>query len=282
MSACFDWLECIEAFHQKCHRATTENVVSRNDRTVTLELARGDVDARRDQPSRCALFLPLSFYSQSRSPVNTEGFPNPYEIYALQPGVGLLGMAGFHRTTKSAKRRMRLTDSESLWTVRFSDCDYGYYVVIPNRFVAHGNRPPQRLYGVLFGLPDTSTTDVVTFDDERFISVMASSNEFDFKSPKELADHFFELSRQGQIRIRDQGAASVSARRIRNWLTGNRGTLRHRCPKLLQNSRSDQVLEQLSLLRHQRQSVLTRLFVGNFDREFSFRKPSARNSLCVQ
>jgi len=104
----------------------------------------------------------------------------------------------------------RLTDSESLWTGRFSDCDFRYYVAISNAFVAHGNRPPQRLHGVLFGLPDTSTTNVVAFDDERFISVMASSNESDFKSPKEFADHVFELSRQGQIRIRDQGAASVS------------------------------------------------------------------------
>src|SRR5215472_7983302 len=67
-------------------RAThVENVVSKNDRTVTVELARGDVDARRDQPSRCASLLPLSFYSQSRSPVNTEGFPNPYESHSLQP-----------------------------------------------------------------------------------------------------------------------------------------------------------------------------------------------------
>jgi len=60
-----------------------------------------------------------------------------------------------------------------------------YYVVIPNGFVAHGNRTPRRLHGVLFGLPDTSTTDVVTFYDERFISVTASSNEFDVQIAKE-------------------------------------------------------------------------------------------------
>lgn len=33
---------------------------------------------------------------------------------------------------------MRPTDSESLWTGRFSDCNFRYYVVIPNAFVAHG------------------------------------------------------------------------------------------------------------------------------------------------
>jgi hypothetical protein len=93
---------------------------------------------------------------------------------------------------------MRLTDSESLWTGRFSDCDFRYYLLIPNGFVAHGNRPPRRLHGVLFGLPDTSTTGVVTSDDERFISVMASSNEFDFKSLKEFADHVLHYLGKGK------------------------------------------------------------------------------------
>lgn len=97
-----------------------------------------------------------------------------------------------------ARGNMRLADSESLWTGRFSDCDFRYYILIPNGFVAHGDRPPRRLHGVLFGLPDTSTTDVVTFDDRRFISVMASSNEFEFKSPKEFADHVLDYIRKGK------------------------------------------------------------------------------------
>src|SRR5690349_7971633 len=97
-----------------------------------------------------------------------------------------------------ARGNMRLTNSVSLWTGRFSDCEYRYYVLIPNGFVAHANRPPRRLHGVLFGLPDTSTTDVVTIDDERFISVMAGSNEFAFKSPKELVDHVLDHLRKGK------------------------------------------------------------------------------------
>ena len=97
-----------------------------------------------------------------------------------------------------AKGDMRLTNSESLWTGRFSDCDYRYYVMIPGEFVAHADRPPRRLHGVLFGLPDTSTTDVVTIDDERFVSVMASPNESDFKSLKEFADHVLDHLRKGK------------------------------------------------------------------------------------
>lgn len=96
---------------------------------------------------------------------------------------------------------MRLTNSESLWTGRFSDCDYRYYVLIPHEFVAHADRPPRRLHGVLFGLPDTSTTDVVTIDDERFISVMATANEFEFKSLKGFADHVLDQLRKGKTRF---------------------------------------------------------------------------------
>jgi hypothetical protein len=97
-----------------------------------------------------------------------------------------------------ATGKLRLADSESLWTGRFSDCDFKYYVLIPNGFVAHADRPPRRLHGVLFGLPDTSTTDVVTFDDGRFISVMASSNELEFRSLKESADHVLEYLGKGK------------------------------------------------------------------------------------
>jgi len=106
-----------------------------------------------------------------------------------------------------ATGKMRLADSESLWTERFSDCDFKYYVLIPNGFVAHADRPPRRLHGVLFGLPETRTTNLVTFDDERFISVMARSNELEFKSLKEFADHVLEYLGKGksgfEIRARE-------------------------------------------------------------------------------
>lgn len=118
-----------------------------------------------------------------------------------------------------ATGKMRLTDSESLWTERFSDCDFKYYVLVPNGFVAHADRPLQRLHSVLFGLPDTSTTDVVTFDDERFITVMARANEFEFKSLKDFADHVlndlgkgksgFEIKTQESSRLDEEPAARL-------------------------------------------------------------------------
>jgi hypothetical protein len=97
-----------------------------------------------------------------------------------------------------ARGNMRLTNSESLWTGRFTDCDYRYYVLIPNGFVAHAHHPPAPATWRSIGLPETSTTDVVTIDNERFISVMASSNEFAFKSPKEFVNHVLDHLREGK------------------------------------------------------------------------------------
>lgn len=97
-----------------------------------------------------------------------------------------------------ARGNMRLANSESLWTGRFSDCDYRYYVLIPDGFVAHADRPPQRLHEVRFGLPDTSAADVVTLDDERIISVRARSNESEFKSLKGFADHVLDALGRGK------------------------------------------------------------------------------------
>ena len=99
-----------------------------------------------------------------------------------------------------ARGKMRLTASESLWTGRFSDCDLRYYVLIPDGFVAHGNRPPGHLHTIRFGLPDTATTAVVRFDDERFVSATARPNELQFKSLEEFADqalHFLGKEKSG-------------------------------------------------------------------------------------
>lgn len=83
----------------------------------------------------------------------------------------------------------RVTDSESLWMGRFSDCDLRYYLLIPSGFIGHGTRPPGPIHGLLFGLPDTKTSDVVTAGDERFILVRANVNSRDLRSVEQFADH---------------------------------------------------------------------------------------------
>src|ERR1700736_3777650 len=82
-----------------------------------------------------------------------------------------------------------LTDSESLWREGFADCDLGYYALLPNGFVAHGNHPPNAIHGFLVGLPNTGTTKAVTVEDQRFIRIAAEYNSVDLKSLKESADY---------------------------------------------------------------------------------------------
>lgn len=89
--------------------------------------------------------------------------------------------------------KMQLTASESLWTGRFSDCDLRYYVLIPDGFVAHGDRPVGHLHGIRFGLPDPGTTAIVTLDEKQLISVTARPNELQFKSLEEFADRALQF-----------------------------------------------------------------------------------------
>jgi hypothetical protein len=78
---------------------------------------------------------------------------------------------------------------------------------------------PRRLHGVLFGLHETSTTDVVTIDNERFISVMASSNEFAFKSSKEFVNHVLDHLREGKtgFEVKARQSSSLDGEPATKW-----------------------------------------------------------------
>jgi len=82
----------------------------------------------------------------------------------------------------------RETDSETLWTSRFAHCDYGFYVLLPEKFVGHSNLPPNPCHGFSVGLPDTSTTNFVGSDSERFIWVNAEYNSLEWKSLEEAVE----------------------------------------------------------------------------------------------
>lgn len=121
-----------------------------------------------------------------------------YILALLVVGATAVAQAQQATNNSPATGHTRLTASESLWTRRFSDCDLRYYVLIPSGFVAHANRPPRPIHSVLFGLPDTGTNDVVTVEDERFISVRAIANTLEFKSLAEFSDHVLDYLRQGK------------------------------------------------------------------------------------
>ena len=50
------------------------------------------------------------------------------------------------------------TPSETIWTDRYSNCDHGYYVLLPSGVVGHDSLPPSPNNGFQVELSDPSTT----------------------------------------------------------------------------------------------------------------------------
>jgi hypothetical protein len=129
----------------------------------------------------------------------------------------LFCQASSQKSGKHQEVTVKITDKESLWTGRFSDCDFGYYVLLDG-VVAHGNHPPTPIHGFLIGLPDRFTTDPVTIGDERFIAVSAVDNSSEFASLDDAANWIVGLSREkpgfkllaeGAVRFNDRDAKRV-------------------------------------------------------------------------
>jgi len=73
----------------------------------------------------------------------------------------------------------RLTDSETLWTGRYGNCDYGYFLWLPVGIVAHGNLPLAPNHGVGVPLPDTGRTSAFQDHEDRYVWVDAHYNVVD-------------------------------------------------------------------------------------------------------
>ena len=69
------------------------------------------------------------------------------------------------------KRHWRETDSETLWTVRYTNCDYGYYVLIGPGVVAHNGLPPSPNHGFIVPLQDVGKTTYSLGEKKRFVFV---------------------------------------------------------------------------------------------------------------
>jgi hypothetical protein len=134
------------------------------------------------------------------------------------------------KPVRTAKWKAWETDSESQFTGRYANCDYGFYVLLPIGYLAHGNHSPSPNHGFLIGLPDTGRTDVVSTDDKRFIWVNAEYNSFDLSSLKEAADWRTQSSGEGKKEFKvlhreDTKLNGLAAKLIRYQYEGSSGTV---------------------------------------------------------
>lgn len=94
------------------------------------------------------------------------------------------------------------SDSESLWRGWYAHCDYGFYVVLPDEFVAHSELPPNPNHGFLVGLPDPATTQPVSAEDQRFIYVTAEYNSSEAQTLGDVVDYLIDLTGRGKHRFK--------------------------------------------------------------------------------
>jgi hypothetical protein len=86
------------------------------------------------------------------------------------------------------------TDSETLWRVRYRNCDYGYSVTLAPGVVGHGNLPPNPNHGFLISLPDVGRNSSASNEEERYVWVDASYDVIDDQSLEGAAEEDVKLS----------------------------------------------------------------------------------------
>lgn len=101
--------------------------------------------------------------------------------------------AGQEHSTK--QRHWQLTDSETLWVGRYSNCQYGYYVLLSAGVIAHAEHPPSPHHGFLISLPNVGSKAEVTVDNsDRFLWVNAEYNATDESTLAGLSEDQIDLT----------------------------------------------------------------------------------------
>jgi hypothetical protein len=74
------------------------------------------------------------------------------------------------------RRHWTETETETLWSIRYTNCDYGYFVLLGGWAVAHGTHSPNPNHGFVIPLPDIERKSPTTNDEDRFVWVDATYN----------------------------------------------------------------------------------------------------------
>jgi hypothetical protein len=93
------------------------------------------------------------------------------------------------------RRHWQLTDDETIWIGRYSNCQYGYYSLLPSGVVAHAEHPPAPHHGFVINLPDVTVKTEVTFDNsDRLVWVNAEYNVTEESTLAGVSDYQIDLT----------------------------------------------------------------------------------------
>src|SRR5512138_1105868 len=98
-----------------------------------------------------------------------------------------------------AQRPWELGQKETLWRLRYGNCDYGMFMLLPKGVVGHGTLPPAPNHGIAVRLPEVGSTDEVDIGKaNRFVWVNAEYNVSDDSSQKGTVEHYASLHTEGK------------------------------------------------------------------------------------
>jgi len=118
-----------------------------------------------------------------------------------------------------AQHSWEIGKTETLWRQRYSNCDYGVYILLPAGVVAHGTLPPGPNHGVAIRLPDVgSTSEIDVSKADRYIWTNAEYNISDDPSRNSTLAVYSSLfieGKQGTLTRESSRLGSLPATRLK-------------------------------------------------------------------
>jgi len=126
----------------------------------------------------------------------------------LVSGILVFDPTLFSQPHRSTPQYWTETESETLWRTRYSNEDYGFYVLLDVGTIGHGTHSPAPNHGFLVSLPDVGREQPASANEERFVWVDASYNTSEYQTLSRVA------SEQVHLMDYERGASHVVERKF--------------------------------------------------------------------
>jgi hypothetical protein len=136
-------------------------------------------------------------------------------IAGIAISTGLLIAAATAQSSPPQGPHWQIADSETLWTGRYSNCQHGYYFLLPTGVVAHGARPLAPHHGFLVKLPEVGTNaHVVSDNSDRLVWVNGEFNVTEQTTLSGFADEEIDITatERTQFKVTERHSTTLEGR----------------------------------------------------------------------